>query len=312
MLMEQFELYKKRNFGDYISDTITFLRTFGKHYFGNYFKLNGWFLIILSAIIFLLSKNLIYNSIIEQNGLTTNDNSDQDFTVGIGFILIMLLITLLSLVSVTYTVIYLGLLEKHRNNDFSAKQILDGLKGAIGRMLIFFSALLLTVIPLTILFVVIFYIREMALIMIPIMIILGPALLSWISVSYFTYILERKSFFPSLKRGFEIIRDKFWPVVGSTIIISIIIQILQSAVTMIPYIVGVIIFFVSRKDLPPTENFGFLSMGISLVFVISVFAGYFLNNLLVVNQGLIYYTAQENEFNNAAHLEIDNIGTDIE
>ncbi|AWI27027.1 hypothetical protein [Flavobacterium pallidum] len=314
--MQQFDLYKKRNFGDYISDTITFLRTYGKHFFGNYFKMNGWILLCLSAIIFLLSKSFIYNMLNSlepgQNGIVNETGGGELAMIGAGVILMLVLLTLLSLFSVTYTVVYLSLVEKHRCNDFTSKQIWSGIKSVIGRMLIFFLASILTVIPLTVLFVILFYIKEMAIIMIPIFFVLGPAFLSWVSVSYFTFILEKKGFFPSLGRGFEIVRDRFWPIVGSTLIISFIIQILQSAVTLIPYIAGVIIFFTSLKDQSPTESFGFISIGLAFIFVVSVFAGYFLNNLLVVNQGLIYYTAQENEFNNAAHLEIDNIGADID
>lgn len=315
--MQQFDLYKKRNFGDYISDTITFLRTYGKHYFGNYFKVNGVFLLVLSAIIFLMSNSFISNTLANlesgRNGTTSGNHSDEAFMmIGIGFIAMMLLMVLLSLVSVTYTVIYFGLLEQHRSNNFSSREIWSGLKSVIGRMFIFFFASLLTIIPLTLLLVITFYIREMAILMIPILIILAPAFLSWVSVSYYTFILEKKGFFSSLKQGFEIVKDKFWPIIGATLIISVIVQILQSSVTMIPYVIGIIIFFTSMQDDQPTEHFGFLSIGVSLIFVISVFAGYFFNNLMVVNQGLIYYTAQENEFNNAAQLEIDNIGTDIE
>ncbi|AWA31236.1 hypothetical protein HYN48_14655 [Flavobacterium magnum] len=314
--MQQFDLYKKRGFGDYISDTITFLRTYGRHFFGNYFKINGWILIFLSAIIFLLSKSFIYNSLVNLEAATNGmgsptDNQEWDVIVP-GVILMMLLLTFLSLISVTYTVIYLGLIEKHRTNDFTSKDIVSGLKNVMGRMLIFFFASLLTVIPIAFVFMILFYVKEMAILLLPVFFILGPAFLSWVSVSYFTFILEKQGFFQSLGRGFEVVRYRFWPIVGSTLIISFIVQILQSAVTLIPYIVGVIVFFTTIQDDAPSETFGFISIGLSTIFVISVFAGYFLNNLLVVNQGLIYYTAQENDYNNAAQLEIDNIGSGIE
>ena len=51
-----FQLFKKRNFSDYISDTFSFFRITGKHFFKNYFIINGTLLILLMVLTYFVFK----------------------------------------------------------------------------------------------------------------------------------------------------------------------------------------------------------------------------------------------------------------
>ncbi|OYU80170.1 MAG: hypothetical protein CFE23_10640 [Flavobacterium sp. BFFFF1] len=313
-----FDLYKKRKFGDYISDSITFIRTFAKHYFGNYFAINGVFLMILAVGCYFLME-ILMNAIFAMARQGQSQLLWNDYLNGSGgliittFIITLLMIILLSLCSFTYTVVYFELVDKHKGNDFTRKEIRAVFKTHIGRMFLFFLLSLITIFPILILFFMAATALSFMVIGIPLLVIFGPSMLAWVSLSYYEYLLNRQiGYFGALSHGLEMVRNSFLAITGATLIITIIIQILQSAVTMIPYVIGIIMFMVSTDSgnvAPNQETFSMISVMMAIIFVISIVAGYFFNNLMIVSQGIIYYTAKENETNNSAHMEIDNIGT---
>jgi uncharacterized membrane protein len=51
---------------------------------------------------------------------------------------------------------------------------------------------------------------------------------------------------------------------------------------------------------------------IAVIMVFSVLLSYIFNNFILINQGLIYYSLQEEKENNSTKSQIDLIGTDIE
>ena len=85
---------------------------------------------------------------------------------------------------------------------------------------------------------------------------------------------------------------------------------------MVPYIIGIIFVFASESG----SNFGEDPMGafssiavlVSIILVFSVLLGYIFNNIIFVNQGLIYYGLREENEKHATKSEIDLIGNDSE
>jgi len=136
-----FELYKRRDLSANFSDTIAFFKSFGKHYFKNYFVINGIFLMILVVLIYFISK--IYMEAIFSNMTDLNHNpnylldyfNNNIFLIIIGFIITFLLIIILSMLNISFPVIYLKLMEKTSNNSFSTGEIVTGLKENIGKMM---------------------------------------------------------------------------------------------------------------------------------------------------------------------------------
>ena len=51
-----FQLFKERNFSDYINDTFLFFKVQGKHFFKSYFTINGPFLLIAVVLIYFFTK----------------------------------------------------------------------------------------------------------------------------------------------------------------------------------------------------------------------------------------------------------------
>jgi len=317
-----FELYKKRDLSANFSDTIAFFKTFGKHYFKNYFVINGIFLMVLVVLIYLISK--VYMELIF-SGIVNNQNNsnylmayfdNNMFLIAVGFIITFLLIVILSMLNISFPVIYFKLFEKTNGDTFSTQEIISGLKSTIGKMIIFLMGSIFILLPLAIIVFGILVVLCMILIGIPLLFIVGPAFISWISLSYYEYILKDVGYFTALSNGFNLVKQQFWTTVGTTFLMMILIQIIQGFITMIPYVISMIWMFTSTKNLQETnsqtETLSTMGILIAVIMVFSVLLSYIFNNFILVNQGLIYFGLQEENENHTTKSQIDLIGTDIE
>lgn len=317
-----FTLYKKRGFSEYISDTITFFTTFGKHYFKNYFIINGGFLLVLMVLVYFIFNvyfEILFSNIGIQN---TNPNYLIDYfnnntVVFVGSLLLFfILVLILSILNVAYPVLYLQLVEKRNGSDFTTAEIVTSLKNNFGRMLKFLFGILFTIMPLLTIVFILSFLLVFILIGIPLLLIIGPACISWITLSFHDYLLKETGFFESLRNGFQLVKQQFWPIVGTTIIMAIIIQVIQGIITMIPYALGLVFVFTtsSSSGWQSASNENMSTMGIlfTAIMVLSVLQNYFFNNFLVINQGLIYFSLKDANENTSSKFQIDLIGTDNE
>ncbi|MBP6550947.1 MAG: hypothetical protein KA208_03915 [Flavobacterium sp.] len=316
-----FELYKKRDLSANFSDTIAFFKTFGKHYFKNYFIINGIFLMVLVVLIYFISKiymevlfSGISNAQNNPNYLMAYFNNNMALIVG-GFVITFLLIVILSMLNISYPIIYLKLVEKN-DNAFSMQEISSGLKNNIGKMIVFLLGCMFVILPLAFIVFGVLAFLCLILIGIPLIIIVGSAFMSWITLSYYEYILKDVGYFTALSNGFGLVKQKFWVIVGTTFLMMLLVQIIQGFITMIPYVISLIWMFVSTQNLqePASQTDTFSTMGIlfAVIMVFSVLLSYVFNNFILVNQGLIYYGLQEENENNATKSQIDLIGSDFE
>jgi len=314
-------LFKKRNFNDYLNDTFSFFKKDGKHFLKNYFVINGIFLLLLVVFMYFLSK--IYFEAI----FSTLDNTNPGFhfaegflsenfglfiTSLIGFILLSLFLTLLNF---AYPVIYLEQYDKNLGTGFETKDIINGLKSKIGKMLIFFFITLFLIIPvIAVLFTVLIFL-SFIIIGIPLMIIAFPVLFSLMTLAFYDYLTTENGYFTSLGNAIGYLKKQFWPIVGVTMLMYMIVQIIMSIFSMIPYVIAMVILFTSIENntTGPTQDalstFGII---MTVIFVTIILTNYILNNLLVINQGMIYYSRREHDENNVTFGEIDSIGTNFE
>ncbi|SHG35539.1 hypothetical protein SAMN05443549_103371 [Flavobacterium fluvii] len=317
-----FELYKKRDLSANFSDTIAFFKSFGKHYFKNYFVINGIFLMVLVVLIYFISKvymELIFSGITNvrnnPNYLMAYFNNNMALIAG-GFIITFLLIVILSMLNISFPVIYLRLIEKTNGDPFSTQEIMGGLKENIGKMIIFLLGSIFIILPLAVIVFVLLFFLCFILIGIPLIIIVGSAFMSWITLSYYEYILKDVGYFKALSNGFHLVKQQFWTIVGTTFLMMLLVQIIQGFITMIPYVLSMVWMFVSSQNLQGpaarTDTFSTMGIIIAVIMVFSVLLSYVFNNFVLVNQGLIYYGLQEEKENNSTKSQIDLIGSDIE
>ena len=312
-----FQLFKKRNFSDYISDTFSFFRITGKHFFKNYFIINGTLLILLMVLTYFVFK--VYFEMMFANIGSSAPNFLEDyFNNNIGliigvFLLFFLLIMFISLINYAFPIVYMNLYDKHKGNHFESKEIIAELKSKFGKMLIFLLVLFL--LGMTAGLIVLGLVVALMFILVGflLLIILGPALLAFVQLSFYEYLNAENGIFNALGKGFDKLKQNFWPIIGSTIVMYFIVQIVISIFSMVPYIIGIASVFTSIENQgSPEESLSFLSIMMVVFMCLAMLFSYILNNLLVVNSGIIYYSLREQNENRNTINDIDLIGTESE
>ena len=312
-----FQLFKKRNFSDYISDTFSFFRMTGKHFFKNYFIINGTLLILLMVLTYFVFK--VYFEMMFANIGSSAPNFLEDyFNNNIGliigvFLLFFLLIMFISLINYAFPIVYMNLYDKHKGNHFESKEIIAELKSKFGKMLIFLLVLFL--LGMTAGLIVLGLVVALMFILVGflLLIILGPALLAFVQLSFYEYLNAENGIFNALGKGFDKLKQNFWPIIGSTIVMYFIVQIVISIFSMVPYIIGIASVFTSIENQgSPEESLSFLSIMMVVFMCLAMLFSYILNNLLVVNSGIIYYSLREQNENRNTINDIDLIGTESE
>lgn len=113
-------------------------------------------------------------------------------------------------------------------------------------------------------------------------------------------------------KGFSMLMQNFWVHIGATLIIYVILYILQSIVSFIPYIIGLVAMLMDAGNSTGDEKLGILGVLILVTLIFSILLSYILGNILAISQGMIYYSCEEESKNHSLHSEIDLIGTDSE
>lgn len=315
-----FQLYKKRNFNDYISDNISFFKIYGKNYFSNFIKINGIFIIILVFTLYFLSK--FYMEIIMKSMNTgespsvINDYFQNNAPLFFSVLAIFIILTLfLSIVNYTFPIIYLELLNQNNEKEISAKSIIKALKEQTFKMIKFTLGIIFIIMPLGFIFFGILILLCFIIIGIPLLFIMLPAFMSWISISYHEYIVDDCTFFESLNNALTTVRSQFWPIIGSTLTTIFLVQTIQGFITVIPYIITVVWMMFSLENIennPKNDLFSIISIIFTVIIILSFLLSIIFQNFIFIQQSLIFYSHKEmNEAHNVTS-QIDLIGTDFE
>ncbi len=311
-----FQVYKKRDFSQLVGDTFSFFKIEGKNYFKNYFIINGGLLLVLVVAIYFLIR-FFFEGTFSAAQVGDNQFLAESLYANLGiFITIGLLLTVLiiavSLINYTYPVSYLSLLAEQR--EINTTSIIQKLKSKISRSLLFFLFSIFILFPIMLIIMGIMFVLMMIIIGIPLLLIVIPAVSSWISLSYYHYISTESGYTEALGKGYDMLRNNFWPIIGSTFVMYMIVQVVVSIVTFIPYIFVMGSFFVNPEGVQndPEEAISLVTLMLSIVMIVSILFNYTLQNIILINQGIIYYSAAEKEENISINREIDTIGQNEE
>ena len=316
-----FQLYKKRGFNELVGDTFDFFKIHGKNYFKNYFIINGGFLLILVVLLYLFTKIFfegIFASINNgQNGedLMLNNLTSNLPILIVGGIIMVFLIFIISIINYTYPIGYLSLIDSKK--EVTTKNLIGFIKSKIGKSILFFLASLVTFIPIFFIIFGLLITLMFLLIGFPLMLLVFPAIISWVSLSFYDYISTENSYLNSLSNGFNLVKEKIWPIIGSTIVMFIIVQIVVGVVYFVPYIIGMASVFTNSEALQENkqvaiETLSFMTIMMTIAMIVSILFNYTLQNLIFINQGIIYYSSKEEMENNVIKNDIDLIGSDSE
>ena len=140
-----------------------------------------------------------------------------------------------------------------------------------------------------------------------------PLITSFINLTFYNYIATENRFFNSISNTISSIRKNFWNIVLCTLIIIIIIQVIGAIFSIIPYFLTIFsVYSDPNFHNNREETFSLLSIIMTITIVISFIVSFVLNNLLLINQGIIYYSFLEEKESVSAKNSIDLIGTDSE
>lgn len=310
-----FQLYKQRSFSDLINDTFLFFKSTGKNYFRNYFIINGGILLILILLIYIVSK-VFFDGLFSSFGTPNAVQIVEDyFSDNLGYFIATSIVTgiviiLLTMLSYSFPVIYLKLMETNEKPETS--QIAAALKAKAGKIIIFALLSLVTFIPIAAICTAICTILVFVLIGIPLFIIVVAALTCWIFLSFFDYLNNDTDYFTAMGNGYRMLMNKFWHYTGVTAIFFLIVYIVHSIISFIPYFIGMFSMFTERINDSENMDLSFFGIMMLITIILSVLLSFVLTNLTIINQGIIYYSSLENQQNTTLHSDIDQIGTDSE
>ena len=313
-----FELFKKRDFSDYITDTIDFFKLFGKNYFRHYFVINGGPLLILMVLLYFIVKIYTEFFMPEMSGSRFNKDAFSIYftantaLIVIAFFFFLAIAIIISLINVTFPIVYLNLYEKKGTTEFSVGEIVTELKSHVALMIKFTIGLLFIIAPLLTIILIINILLCIIIVGIPLLFIVIPALMTWIILSYYDYIVNQNRFFRSLSVGLSMLKQQFWTIVGTTLLVVFIIQFIQGIVSFIPSFFGIVSLFTISSGSATAAEVAGNGAYIAIIMLVSTTLGYVMNNFFFINQGLIFYSQREATESNSTHSLIDSIGKDSE
>ncbi|WP_242085221.1 hypothetical protein [Aestuariivivens sediminis] len=311
------QLYKSRGFSDFFQDTFAFINQNGKHFFKHYFIINGVFLLILIGIGYLFTKfytNVVFGGFLGGNQSTTVlDNYINDH-LGL-FIVIMLIFIFVAIiaamVSYVFPAIYLKLYVAHDGYPFNSTQIINVYKQNIGKLIIYLICSMLLGIPLLIVFFVVAFILAITIIgLLAIPLLFGAFMLFYI-MTLMEYLEHKRGIWESFRYSWELLKSKFWAAAGCVGLFYLISYIIQNVINIIPYLFGMASLFTTIETGGPGNDDLDTTMTIILlaVFFLSFLVSAFLNTIVQLNQGIIFYSLKEDLENINTKSIIDQIGS---
>ncbi len=307
------QLYKSRDFGAFFQDTFTFLKENGKHYFKHFFIVNGVFLLIMAVVMYFFWNfytELLFGGIAANDATMIDGYMNDNFGLFILFFLVFLIVALLAgLVSYAFTAIYLKLYAKN-GKSFGTKDLVAGYKNNVGRLLIFLICGILIGIPIMMvlgLFSFILIITIVGMLALPL--ILGTFMIFY-SMTLMEYIEEKRSIWDSFGYAWNLLTSKFWSASGSVALFFVMAYILQNIVVMIPYMFGMVNFLTTIENSNQVEDASASFMVIMMVvLLLSYLLGTVLNQIVQINQGIIFYSLKEDKEHINTIDVIDQIGS---
>lgn len=311
-----FQLYKNRNFSQYIGDTLEFFQKDFKNFFRGYFVINGSLLLVIIVLMAILMK-IFYEGLKSNFGSSTFETAFERYMlenlgmfISMGGLLVVMLM-IISILNYLYPVSYLSLVAEKKS--FETSDIASRMKQKVGKALVFFIISFFVLMPVLALIIVLCFLLIFVIIGIPLLLILIPTFISFTMLAFYDYMLTENGYFTSLSNGFKILFHKFWHILGSTVIVYIFVQLVTNAITIIPYFFTVGSMLVNPESMQSSdgtmpEGVGFLMVMMALLFVVAIVVSYVMQNIILVNQGIIYYSYKNETEKIETYSEIDSIG----
>jgi len=309
------QLYKSRDFSAFFQDTFAFLKQNGKHYFKHYFKVNGIFLMILMVLGYFFTKfysELLFGGILQNNPNAMDDYMNDNLGLFILLLFVFLTVGLIAgIISYAYTAIYLKLYIKNNGSNLNTKAIIESYKANIGKLFVFLLCGLLIAFPILIVSGIVMFVLAITIIGLLLLPLVIGAISLFYNMTLMEYIEHKKGIWDSFGYAWTLLMSKFWTAVGSVGLFFLMGYLVQNVITLIPYVFGMARLFTTiESGSNTTQDIGGTMMVIMLiVFFITFVVGSILNNIVQLNQGIVFYSLKEDQENINTKSIIDQIGS---
>jgi len=300
------ELLKRRKFSDIFNDTFTLIKEDGKHFFKNYFILNGLPLLFFLILVYFLSTTFYGLGTFQQGDsfeifLDYTQNNAVLFTI-IG-ILSFIVAFIFAIIQYSFVPIYLMLYQEHHGSNFSYKEIFDVMfKQKIGKIIIFIFASMLVFILIAIPLVII--------LLVSIFTIVGAFFVLafvaiWFNNALMEYLNSNKGVFACFSYGYQLILVRFWDYVGAIGLFILMTSFISGGLSLVTTILTTVL---SANAASSSERGLFLTIAMIFSFVLSKMVSIFVQTVVQLAQGIVYFSAKEESENIQTKSEIDKIG----
>ena len=298
-----------RDFGDIITTYFDFFKQNIKKFTNVFLSYNGIFLVGLLIASYLLVSGFIgliaYES--APNNFATGAQLEEKYMIylaagGILFFVIFIMVLVLNYaLASSYMIKY----ESTENNEFDKKEVWAYTKSQFGNILVF----ILLMIPIYF----VFFIVSIIFAFIPIVglfvqYILQFFLASWLGVSFYDMLQNKKGVTDGLGEGWNLVTKNFWKSVGVNFILGLLIGILMMITLIIPgVLIGVYTFHVVENNVDYSTSVVstvIYTLGTCLFLIIAVYGqcvSQFVN-------GILYYSLHEKTYNINTRSKIEQIG----
>jgi len=298
------QLLKKREFGDYFNDTFEFIRNHGKHYFKNYFIINGIPLAILLLIIYFFVTSFYgLSSFQTDTGAIVEDYFNKNFILSVFVIVVSVIFLLLfAILQYSYTPVYLILYQK-KQTHFTANDIITFIfKEKLSKILIFFLAGLVLLIPVGIVMTI-----AVAITLITIVGVFIPiaAVSLWFSMAFISYLSLEQGVWKSFGYAWDMLFHQFWKNTASVAAFIILTMIVNTGISLLASSLTAIVSF---NTIDASDKSVITIISLVLTFVITKAISIFLQTINQLFQNIIYFSIKETRENIAGFDQIDQIG----
>jgi len=302
-------LYKTRDFSAFFSDTIDFFKKHGAHFLKNYIAINGVLLAIsLLAFIPILNLFIDFNSF-ELRG----DGNIKSLFLGslnsgvliIYFALLFIASIFINSISYSFTPIYLKLYQEKNGSNFSTSDIINSLKNHFPKIIKYIIGMTVLMIPLMIVLVIALIL--VACTLVGILIPIAAFMMLGMFTMFEYYHKPENRFFKSFSYAWELIKLKFWHSTGCVALLMLIIGIIQQIFSA----VFELILDVNSGELLIQNNLEFTSTMIGALVIsmaFSIIVSFITNSIMMLNQGIIYYSLKGEKEGIQTNSSIDEIG----
>ncbi len=142
-----------------------------------------------------------------------------------------------------------------------------------------------------------------------------PVLIGAFSLFYnmtlMEYMEKKRGIWDSFGYAWTLMSAKFWPAVGSVGLFLLMSYMIQSILSLIPYVFGMASLFIKIESgtTNPQEVGATMTVVMLAIFLLSFFVGALLSVVVQLNQGVVFYSLKEDIENTNTKSVIDQIGS---